>query len=168
MPDARRRQSLVIGILATCGISVALTQTLIIPLLPIFPRELNTSVGNASWLVTSSLVAGAVGAPVFGRLGDMHGKRQWLLVAIGLMAAGSALGALAPEFTVLVVARVLQGAALGALPLGISLMRDELPEDRVDSGVALMSATLGIGAAAGLSSVGCCCRDGVGACRGCR
>lgn len=150
MPDARPRPSLIIGILAACGISVALTQTLIIPLLPIFPRELNISVGNASWLVTSSLVAGAVGAPVVGRLGDMHGKRQWLLVALGLMVAGSALGAVAPGFTVLLVARVLQGVALGALPLGISLMCDELPEDRVGSGVALMSATLGIGAAAGL------------------
>src|SRR6476646_2411447 len=123
---------------------------MVIPVLPILPRELDSSPANVSWLITSSLVAGAVGAPVFGRLGDMYGKRRSLLVALALMVLGSALGAIPAGLTLLLVARVLQGLSLGAIPLGISLMRDELPADRVGSGVGLMSATLSIGAAIGL------------------
>jgi MFS family permease len=145
---------LIIGILAGSGLVVSLTQTLVIPLLPIFPGELHSSAADVSWLVTASLVAGAVGAPMFGRLGDLYGKRRALLVALGLMTVGSVIGAALPTFGVLLLARVLQGLSLGAIALGISLMRDELPPQRVGYGVALMSATLGIGAAAGLPFCG--------------
>ena len=70
------------------------------------------------------------------------------------MAAGSALGALAPDVGTLIVARALQGASLGVIPLGISIMRDVLPAGRVGSGVALMSSSLGIGGAIGLPLTG--------------
>jgi predicted MFS family arabinose efflux permease len=77
-----------------------------------------------------------------------------LLVALGLVVAGSALGAVAPGVELLIVARVLQGASLGVVPLGISIMRGILPEGRVGSGVALMSSSLGIGGAIGLPLTG--------------
>ncbi|GAA0503160.1 MFS transporter [Saccharopolyspora subtropica] len=151
---ASRRSKLVIGVLASCGIAVSLMQTLVVPLLPEFPRLLGTSRSNAGWLVTATLVAGAVCAPVLGRLGDMYGKRRMLLISLATMAAGSAIGAVSDDFAAVLVGRVLQGAAIGVVPLGISIMRDELPEDRVGSGVALMSATLGIGGAVGLPVTG--------------
>jgi MFS family permease len=105
-------------------------------------------------LVTATLVAGAVCAPMLGRLGDMFGKRRMLVVALGLVTAGSALGALAPDVGTLIVARALQGASLGVIPLGISIMRDILPAGRVGAGVALMSSSLGIGGAVGLPLTG--------------
>ncbi|MEV0698286.1 MFS transporter [Saccharopolyspora sp. NPDC050389] len=153
-PTAQRRSRLVIGVLASCGIAVSLMQTLVVPLLPEFPRLLDTSRSNAGWLVTAPLVAGAVCAPVLGRLGDMYGKRRMLLISLATMAVGSAIGAVSDDFTAVLVGRVLQGAAVGVVPLGISIMRDELPEDRVGSGVAFMSATLGIGGAVGLPVTG--------------
>ncbi|MGP4019810.1 MFS transporter [Saccharopolyspora sp. 5N708] len=153
-PAPPRRSKLVIGVLASCGIAVSLMQTLVVPLLPEFPRLLDTTRANAAWLVTATLVAGAVCAPVLGRLGDMYGKRRMLLVALATMSLGSALGAVSDEFIAVLVGRVLQGAAIGVVPLGISIMRDELPEDRVGSGIALMSATLGIGGAVGLPVTG--------------
>ncbi|WP_245776141.1 MFS transporter [Saccharopolyspora flava] len=140
--------------LASCGIAVSLMQTLVVPLLPEFPHLLHTTAANAGWLVTAPLVAGAVCAPVTGRLGDMYGKRRMLLVSLATMALGSAIGALNDDFTAVLIGRVLQGAAVGVVPLGISIMRDELPEDQVGSGVALMSATLGIGGAVGLPITG--------------
>ena len=84
----------------------------------------------------------------------MYGKRRMLLVALGLITVGSALGAVAPGVEVLIVARVLQGASLGVVPLGISIMRDVLPAERVGSGIALMSSSLGIGGAIGLPLTG--------------
>ncbi|NMH93473.1 MFS transporter [Pseudonocardia bannensis] len=129
-------------------------QTLVVPLLPLFPRLLSTSPATAAWLVTATLVAGAVSAPVLGRLGDMYGKRRMLLIALVLITLGSLLGAVSPGIEVLLAARVLQGVSLGVVPLGLSIMRDELPADRVSSGVGLMSSSLGIGGAVGLPLTG--------------
>lgn len=154
MPVRPARPALVIGVLASCGLAVSLMQTLVVPLLPQFPRLLDSSISTVAWLVTATLVAGAVCAPVLGRLGDMYGKRRMLLVALGFVTVGSVLGALAPGVEVLIVARMLQGAALGVVPLGISIMRDILPPERVGSGIALMSSSLGIGGAIGLPITG--------------
>ena len=148
------RPAVVIGALASCGLTVSLMQTLVVPLLPVFPRLLGASTAAVAWLVTATLVAGAVCAPLLGRLGDMYGKRRMLLLALGLITVGSALGAVAPGIELLIAARVLQGAALGVIPLGISVMRDVLPAERVGSGIALMSSSLGIGGAIGLPLTG--------------
>lgn len=150
----RSRPAVVIGILASCGLLVSLVQTLVVPLLPQFPHLLSTSPSTVSWLLTATLVAGAVCAPVLGRLGDMYGKRRLLLVALALVTVGSVLGAVAPGVGLLLVGRVLQGTSFGVIALGISIMRDELPPDRVGAGIALMSSSLGIGAAAGLPLAG--------------
>ncbi len=143
-----------IGVLASCGLAVSLMQTLVVPLLPQFPRLLDASPGTVAWLVTATLVAGAVCAPVLGRLGDMYGKRRMLLAALALVTVGSALGSVAPDVGTLIAARVLQGASLGVVALGISIMRDLLPAERVGSGIALMSSSLGTGGAVGLPLTG--------------
>src|SRR5690348_12046890 len=92
-------------------------QTLVVPLLPRFPQLLGASPSTVTWLVTATLVAGAVCAPMLGRLGDMYGKRRMLVIALALVTAGSALGAVAPDVGTLIVARALQGASLGVIPL---------------------------------------------------
>ncbi|HXV92428.1 MAG TPA: MFS transporter, partial [Pseudonocardia sp.] len=158
MPDVatrdRARPALVIAVLASCGFAVSLTQTIVVPLLPAFPQLLGASPSTVAWLVTATLVAGAVCAPVLGRLGDMYGKRRMLLVALGMVVTGSVIGATAPGIELLIVGRVLQGASLGVVPLGISLMRDALPAHRIGSGIALMSSSLGAGGAIGLPLTG--------------
>ncbi|MFC4946042.1 MFS transporter [Pseudonocardia sp. GCM10023141] len=148
------RPALVIAVLASCGLCVSLMQTLVIPLLPQFPRLLNATPATVAWLVTATLVAGAVCAPLLGRLGDLYGRRRLLLVALVLVAVGSALGAASPDVGTLIVGRAMQGASLGVVPLGMSIMRDLLRADRVGSGVALMSSSLGIGGAIGLPLTG--------------
>ncbi|WP_246126903.1 MFS transporter [Embleya hyalina] len=125
-------------------------QTLVVPLLPNLPRMLDTSPADASWVVTATLLSGAVCTPVMGRLGDMFGKRRILVVSLGLMVAGSVLCALSDSLLPMVGGRLLQGASFGVIPLGISIMRDELPPAKLGSSIALMSATLGIGGAIGL------------------
>ncbi|WP_258572291.1 MFS transporter [Actinomadura parmotrematis] len=139
-----------VAVLAFCGVVVAVMQTLVVPLLPHVPRLTGASPAAASWLITSTLLTGAVCTPVLGRAGDMYGKRRVLLVSLGVLTAGSALCAVSSHIGVLVAGRALQGAALAVIPLGISIMRDELPPARVLKSIALMSSTLGIGAAIGL------------------
>jgi MFS family permease len=144
------RANTVVAVLAFAGIVVSLMQTLVIPLAPEFPRLLGTSPASAAWVITSTLLASAVATPVVGRLGDMYGKRRMLLVSLGMLVAGSVVCAVATSLTPMVVGRAMQGLAGGVIALGISIMRDELPAERLGSATALMSASLGVGGALGL------------------
>jgi MFS family permease len=145
-----REPSAVVVVLAFAGIVVSLMQTLVIPLIPELPNLLRASTSDATWAVTATLLAGAVATPVVGRLGDMYGKRRLLLVSLSLLIIGSALCGLSNTLAPMVVGRALQGLAAGVIPLGISIMRDELPAERLGSATALMSASLGVGGALGL------------------
>lgn len=140
----------VVVVLAFSGIVVSLMQTLVIPLVPRFPELLDASASSTAWIVTATLLASAVATPMAGRLGDMYGKRRVLLVSLVLLITGSVLGGVSNSLAPMLVARVLQGLAAGVIPLGISLMRDVLPSDRLGSAIAMMSASLGVGGALGL------------------
>ncbi|MCP2274986.1 MFS transporter [Nocardia amikacinitolerans] len=150
--DTRRRPApgLLIATLGAVGVVVSLMQTLVIPIIPALPTLLGTSASNASWVITSTLLAGAVFTPIAGRLGDMFGKRRVLFANLLAMIAGSVVCASFSSLLPEIIGRSLQGAAVGAIPLGISIMRDELPIERVGSAMAIMSATLGVGGAVGL------------------
>jgi EmrB/QacA subfamily drug resistance transporter len=144
------RTNTVVAVLAFAGIVVALMQTLVIPLVPELPKLLGASASDATWAVTATLLAAAVATPVVGRLGDMYGKRRMLLTSLLLLVAGSVLCAFSDSLTPMIVGRALQGLAAGVIPLGISIMRDELPAERLGTAIALMSASLGVGGALGL------------------
>ncbi|GLW49712.1 MFS transporter [Streptomyces sp. NBRC 14336] len=144
------RSNAVVAVLALAGIVVSLMQTLVIPIVPELPRLLDAPASDTAWAVTATLLAAAVATPVVGRLGDMVGKRRMLLVSAVLLVAGSLVCALSESLVPMIVGRVLQGLASGVIPLGISIMRDVLPAERLASATALMSASLGIGGALGL------------------
>lgn len=115
--------------LAFGGILMAVMQTVVVPLLPDLPRLTNSSPGAVSWMVTATLLSGAVLTPVLGRAGDMYGKRRVLTAALVLMTVGSVMCALSSDIVVLITARALQGAAAAVVPLSISILRDELPRN---------------------------------------
>lgn len=150
MPAAQPRPGVLVGVLASGGIVVALMQTVVIPLIPQLPTLLHAPAADAAWAVTATLLAGAVATPTVGRLGDMYGKRRMLLVGLGLLVVGSVTVALSDSLTPVVIGRALQGLSAGVIPLGISIMRDELPPERLGSATAVMSASLGVGGALGL------------------
>lgn len=147
---ARPRPAVVVTVLSSVGLVASLCMTLVVPLVPQLPQLLATSTATASWVITATLLAGAVATPIAGRLGDMVGKRRVLLGTLGLLVVGSVLCAVSSDLVPVLVGRALQGVAVSAVPLGISLMRDTLPPARLGSGIALMSATLGIGGGLGL------------------
>lgn len=142
------------AVLALCGMVVALQQTLVIPLLPDFPVILGVSTEDSSWLVTATLLSAAIFTPVISRMADMYGKRKMLLLALAVMTVGSLVAAIGGSFVALIVGRAMQGFASSLIPVGISVLRDELPKEKVASAVALMSATLGIGSALGMPMSG--------------
>ncbi|NGO70869.1 MFS transporter [Streptomyces boncukensis] len=140
----------VVATLALAGTVAAIMQTLVTPLLGELPRILDTSASNASWVVTATLLSAAVFTPVSGRLGDLIGKRRMLLLCCLPLLAGSVVCAVTSSVGPMVAGRGLQGVGMGVVPLGISLLRDVLPARRLSSGIALVSASMGIGAGLGL------------------
>jgi MFS family permease len=142
------------AVLALSGTVVALMQTLVVPLLPDFPGILGVTADDASWLVTATLLSSAVATPIVSRSADMYGKRKMMVICLAIMVAGSIVAAVGGSFLWLIVGRALQGFSSALIPVGISIMRDELPKEKMGSAVALMSATLGIGSALGLPLAG--------------
>src|SRR5699024_2481780 len=67
---------------AFCCLVVALQQTLVIPAVPQFPTLLDSTPEMVSWLVTATLLAGAVATPIFGRLSDLVGKRRMMFISM--------------------------------------------------------------------------------------
>ncbi|MFD3491228.1 MFS transporter [Streptomyces sp. NPDC058690] len=147
LPDPRthRAGGGVVPVLAFAGITVAVMQTLLVPVIKDLPALLHTDPSNATWVMTATLLAGAVATPIMGRLGDLYGKRKMLLTSLAVMVIGSLICAFTDQLVVMIVGRALQGFAMGAIPLGIGIMRDELPREKLGSAMALMSSSIGVG-----------------------
>ena len=79
-----------VPVLAFSGIVVAVMQTLLVPVIADLPRLLDTTTSNAAWVITATLLSSAVATPVMGRLGDLYGKRRFVLFSLALMVLGLA------------------------------------------------------------------------------
>ncbi|MGY5128970.1 MFS transporter [Streptomyces nigrescens] len=141
----RRTSGGIVPVLAFSGIVVAVMQTLLVPVIKDLPVLLNTAPSNATWVMTATLLAGAVSTPIMGRLGDLYGKRRMLLSSLAVMVVGSLICGFTSDLVTMIVGRSLQGFAMGAIPLGIGIMRDELPRERLGSAMGLMSSSIGVG-----------------------
>jgi EmrB/QacA subfamily drug resistance transporter len=151
---SRPRGVAIVLYLSLGGLSFAVLQSLVAPALGTIGQDLGVATSDASWVLTAYLLSAAVLTPILGRLGDMQGKRKILIIVLSLLLAGTVLAALAPNLGVLIVGRVLQGAAGAVMPLSIGIVRDELPRERVSVTIGLLSAIFGIGAGVGIVAAG--------------
>lgn len=151
---SRSRARLELLVVGAGALATSLTQALLVPVLSIVPAELHTSLAAVEWLLTATLLVGAIAIPLFGRLGDMFGKRAMLLIALAALTAGSLLDAVTDNLGLLIAGRAIQGMSLAAIPLGISLLSSLLPRERVPAAIALISSMLGVGGSLGLPLAG--------------
>ncbi|MFT4228901.1 MAG: MFS transporter [Microbacterium sp.] len=143
-------QGAIVAVLAVAGLAASFMFTLVVPIQAKLPELLNASREDTAWVVTATLLAAAVITPIAGRLGDMYGKRRIVLALLALLVVGSVVAATSTGIVGVIVGRALQGAVTGVVPLGISILRDVLHERRVDTAIALISATMGVGGALGM------------------
>ncbi|MEU1198286.1 MFS transporter [Streptomyces sp. NPDC005813] len=149
-PQPTARAGGVVATLAFAGTVAAIMQTLVTPLIAELPQILHTSSSNSAWVITATLLVSAVCVPVSGRLGDLVGKRRMLLACSVPLVAGSVVCALSSSVAPMIVGRGLQGMGMGMVPLGIALLRDVVPAEKLSSSIALVSASMGIGGGLGL------------------
>ena len=134
--------------------SFSLLQSMVNPVLPTIEAALHTDQATVTWVLTAYLLSASVFTPIIGRVGDKVGKERMLVVALGALAVGSLLAALAPSIGVLIAARAIQGIGGGVLPLTFGIIRDEFPRDKVAGAVGTSAALLAVGGGVGLVLAG--------------
>jgi EmrB/QacA subfamily drug resistance transporter len=150
----RQHYKVTFALLALAAVTYALLQSLVAPALPDFQQALHTSVDGASWVLTAYLLSASVATPLIGRLGDMYGKERLLVVVLLLLCLATILSALATSLPLMLVGRVVQGAAGGVFPLAFGIVRDEFPPARVAGAVGVLAALAGVGGGAGVVLAG--------------
>ena len=110
----RRRILVVISGLMLVMLLASLDQTIVSTALPTIVRELG-GLEHLSWVVTAYLLAVTAVTPLYGKLGDLYGRKIVLQGALVLFLAGSALCGLAQGMTELIVFRAIQGLGGGGL-----------------------------------------------------
>ena len=115
----RRRVNLIFSALLAGMLMAALDQTIVSTSMPTIVGDLG-GVSHMAWVTTAYLLATTLVMPVYGKFGDLWGRRTLFLVAIGLFTVASVGAALSTTFTQFVVWRGVQG--LGG---GETFIRDE-------------------------------------------
>jgi len=127
VPAAPEKQSrlrwFVLALIGVAQLMVVLDATIVNIALPSAQADLGFSDGARQWIITAYALSFGSLLLVGGRLGDLVGRRRVFVVGLAGFAAASAIGGFAPSFTVLVVARALQGAFAALLaPAALSLL----------------------------------------------
>jgi EmrB/QacA subfamily drug resistance transporter len=105
----------------------ALDQTIVATALPKVVSDLG-GLSNYSWVFTAYMLASTVTVPIYGKLGDIYGRRPLILLAITIFLVGSALCGLAQNMPELVVFRGIQGLGAGGLfPLALATIGNIVP-----------------------------------------
>ena len=130
--------------------------------IPTFMEVLDTSIANvsleyiagglaisndqATWVLTSYLVANAIIIPISGWLSDVIGRKRYFQMSIALFTLSSLACGLAPNLTVLVVARIFQGIGGGGLaPVEQSMLADTFPPEKRGLAFAAFSIVVVVG-----------------------
>jgi MFS family permease len=105
----------------------ALDQTIVATALPHIVSDLG-GLSSYSWVFTAYLLATTVTVPLYGKLGDIYGRRPLFIAAITIFLVGSALCGLAQNMVELVAFRALQGLGAGGLfPLALATIGNIVP-----------------------------------------
>ncbi len=132
---------ILLPVLIYCGLCTAVISSLGLLLIPTISEAQDVSLSTGQWILTVSSFTAAVATPVLGRLADRGDPRRVLLIALVIVALGSLLAATAPNFTVLLLGRALQGVTFAIVPVTMTLARIHLPVERVRTGIAALSVT---------------------------
>jgi len=143
-----------VPVLIFVGTVVAVISSLGAPLIPAIAATMATTLPNAQWALTVTLLVGAVATPVIGRLGDGPRRRAVVLVVLAVVALGGLLAALPLGLEWLIVGRGLQGFGLGLTPLAIATAREALEGERSRSTIAALSITVVAGVGLGYPLAG--------------
>nr|WP_268250647.1 MFS transporter [Streptomyces djakartensis] len=147
-PSPRRVRWVFLALLPVLLLA-ALEQMIVATALPRIVGELH-GLDRMSWAITAYLLTATVGLPVYGKLGDLLGRKGVFQFAIVVFVAGSALAGRAQTMDQLIAFRALQGAGAGGLMTGVqAIIADTVPPRRRGRHMGLIGAAFGLASVAG-------------------
>jgi MFS family permease len=160
--DPRAARNVLI-VLAVMALMVTYVETMVIPAFKSFVLFFdNAPATTVVWIVSAYLLVGTVATPIFGKLGDKYGKKQMLVLVMGLYAVAVALAGFSPnigaafgvdranQIYVLIGVRAFQGLGMGMFPLAFAMLPEVFPAARVGQAQGIVSAMFAAGASLGL------------------
>lgn len=145
----RRAVWLIFSALLASMFLSSLDQTIVGTAMPTIVGELN-GVEHQGWVITSYILAIAIVMPLYGKFGDLWGRRWPFLIAVALFTLGSLVGGMAQTFPGLVAARAVQGLGGGGLMiLSQAIIADIVPAKDRGKYMGPMGALFGISAVIG-------------------
>lgn len=148
-PPGRRRVRLIFFSLMLALLLAALEQMIVATALPKIVGELH-GLDRMSWAITAYLLTATVGLPVYGKLGDLLGRKGVFQFAIVVFVIGSALAGRARTMDQLIAFRAVQGVGAGGLMIGVqAIIADIVPPRRRGRFMGLIGAAFGLASVAG-------------------
>jgi MFS family permease len=141
-------------VLALGALDFGLEQSIILPALPSLAEYYGASIIGVAWPATGFLLAAAVGVPLFGRLGDLVGKKRMILVSLGAFSAGSLVCAVSGTIGFAIAGRALQGFGAAVAPLTLGLARDTVATKDLPRVVGVVIGAANVGGGLGFLASG--------------
>lgn len=142
-------ESLLSGTLILVAAMMSIITSLGAPLVTTVALTDHVNLATAEWMLTATLLTGALATPIMGRLADTHLQHRVILFALSTVLVGLAASAVSQNFAVLVVGRSLQGLGLGLVPVCMTIARSQLSPPRAARTIATLSVTVAIGVGLG-------------------
>jgi EmrB/QacA subfamily drug resistance transporter len=154
MPKAKSHESkrglilLFVGLMLSMLLS-SLSQTVLSAAMPTMVGELD-GVDHMLWIMTAFMLGSTITMPIYGKVGDLIGRKSLMIVAILLFMAGSVVGAVAGDMTMLIAGRVVQGLGGGGLMiLSQAIIADVVPARERGKYMGIMGAVFALSSVAG-------------------
>ncbi|MFI9599722.1 MFS transporter [Streptomyces sp. NPDC052043] len=145
---ARRVRLVFVGLMLALLLA-ALDQMIVATALPKVVGELH-GLDRMSWAITAYLLTATIGLPVYGKLGDLIGRKGVFQFAIAVFVAGSALAGRAQTMDQLIAFRAVQGVGAGGLMIGVqAIIADIVPPRQRGRFMGLIGAAFGLASVAG-------------------
>lgn len=135
---------LVASLAALC-LSYAMLQTFVMPALPVFQSEMETTVAWATWVVTGFTLVSVVATLLLGAVADGVGYRKVLLWVSMVFAAATFGAAFAPNIETLIALRAVQGVGGAVFPIAYAMVATLVPEGERGTAIGIISGMFGVG-----------------------
>lgn len=125
------------------------------PAIPVISQHFKLPTYLAGLILLTFYVASATLYPIVGRLADQYGRKKMLLIGMVIFAISEVAAAIAPDFTVFLIARVFQGVAVGfILPIAIAYIGVIFPPEKRGMASGIFSSVQAIAAMSGAAIAG--------------
>ncbi len=140
-----------LAILSCVGLMAMFADTMILPAIPEIIRDFKIAYNTSSWILASFLITGAVMTPIAGRLSDMYGKKKMLLIIVGIYTIGISVAAISTNFTVMIIARIMQGVGASMFAISFGIIRDKFASEKLAVAQGIFSSMFSAGAVIGVA-----------------